>query len=295
MGLGSQWHLDEFVATLRVQDRSPATQRAYRTDVDRFAAWAGESGVDGPSTVTHRVLRGYLTDMTTRGDARSSIARRRASLRRYFAWLVEHGHLTQSPAARLMAPPTPSRLPTLVVREQLDVLLDEDWGDDEWAVRDRAVCEVLYGAGLRVSELCDLDVGSVDFHGGLLRVMGKGRKERVVPLHPRGLRAVARWLEEARDDVIDEGSPSEALFVNRRGRRLGPRDVRRMLDQRVTRGHVHPHALRHTYATHLVEGGADLRVVQELLGHESLTTTQLYTHVSKSRLQRVHHQTHPRG
>jgi site-specific recombinase XerD len=241
------------------------------------------------------VLRAYLTDMTTRGDARSSIARRRASLRRYFAWLVERGHLAQSPAARLMAPRAPSRLPTLVVREQLDVLLDEDWGDDEWALRDRAVCEVLYGAGLRVSELCDLDVAGVDFHGGLLRVMGKGRKERIVPLHPRGLRAVARWIEDARDDVADEGSPLGALFFNRRGRRLGPRDVRRMLDQRVARGHVHPHALRHTYATHLVEGGADLRVVQELLGHESLTTTQLYTHVSKSRLQRVHHQTHPRG
>ncbi len=293
--VGPQWHLEEFAATLRVQDRSPATQRAYRADVERFVQWARDGAVESPSAVTHRVLRAYLTDMTTRGDARSSIARRRASLRRYFAWLVERGHVEQSPAARLMAPRAPSRLPTLVVREQLDVLLDEDWGDDEWAIRDRAVCEVLYGAGLRVSELCDLDLGSIDFCGGLLRVMGKGRKERVVPLHQRGLRAVTRWIEDARDDVLTAESPREALFVNRRGRRLGPRDVRRMLDQRVVRGHVNPHALRHTYATHLVEGGADLRVVQELLGHESLTTTQLYTHVSKSRLQRVHHETHPRG
>jgi integrase/recombinase XerC len=182
-----------------------------------------------------------------------------------------------------------------VVREQLDHLLDEDWGDDEWALLDRAVCEVLYGAGLRVSELCDLDLRSVDFRQGLLRVMGKGRKERLVPLHRKGLDALREWIKDARDDVMVNDSPPEALFFNRRGNRLGVRDVRRILDNRVARGHVHPHALRHTYATHLLEGGADLRVVQELLGHESLTTTQLYTHVSKSRLQKVHRETHPRG
>jgi integrase/recombinase XerC len=186
-------------------------------------------------------------------------------------------------------------LPKVVVREQLDSLLDEDWGDDEWAVLDRAICEVLYGAGLRVSELCGLNVDSVDFTEGLVRVMGKGRKERIVPLHRRALAAVSLWLSDAREDVVRADSPRDALFLNRRGHRLGSRDVRRILDNRVARGHVHPHALRHTYATHLLEGGADLRVVQELLGHESLTTTQLYTHVSKSRLQKIHRQTHPRG
>jgi integrase/recombinase XerC len=160
---------------------------------------------------------------------------------------------------------------------------------------DRAVCEVLYGAGLRVSELCGLNIVSVDFRQGLLRVWGKGRKERIVPLHRRGLEAVQLWIADAREEVMRPHSPLEALFFNRRGNRLGPRDVRRILDNRVARGHVHPHALRHTYATHLLEGGADLRVVQELLGHESLTTTQIYTHVSKSRLQKVHHDTHPRG
>jgi integrase/recombinase XerC len=181
------------------------------------------------------------------------------------------------------------------VREQLDTLLDEDWGEDAWATLDRAVCEVLYGAGLRVSELCDLNVASVDFRQGLLRVMGKGRKERIVPLHRRGLEAVQLWIDDAREDVMRNDSEPAALFFNRRGNRLGPRDVRRILDNRIARGHIHPHALRHTYATHLLEGGADLRVVQELLGHESLTTTQIYTHVSKSRLQKVHHDTHPRG
>lgn len=290
-----QWRVQEYRRTLRVAERSPATERAYVSDVMHFAEWAAAQELSTPGEVTHRALRRYLAFMTERGDQRSSIARRRASLRGYFAWLVERGQLTESPAARLSAPRPNSTLPRIVVREQLDVLLDEHWGEDEWAVRDRAICEVLYGAGLRVSELCDMDLGSVDFTAGLLRVVGKGNKERVVPLHDRGVAALRLWVEDAREDVVTPASPLEALFFNRRAKRLGPRDVRRMLDQRVARGHVHPHALRHTYATHLLEGGADLRVVQELLGHESLTTTQLYTHVSKSRLQKVHRQTHPRG
>ena len=281
--------------TLRATDRAEATQRAYRSDVGAFIAWAEERDVHRPNAVTMRVLRDYLAFMTERGDERTSIIRRRASLRGYFSWMVQRGYLDESPAARLSAPRPNHRLPKIVVREQLDNLLDDDWGDDAWATLDRAVCEVLYGAGLRVSELCGLDIASVDFRQGLLRVMGKGRKERIVPLHRRGLDAVALWIEDARDDVMRNDSEPAALFFNRRGNRLGPRDVRRILDNRIARGHVHPHALRHTYATHLLEGGADLRVVQELLGHESLTTTQIYTHVSKSRLQKVHHDTHPRG
>ena len=287
--------MDSFVATLHAADRSVATIRAYRGDLEQFTAWAARHTVRRPDEVTNKTLRAYLSAMTTRGDARTSIARRRASLRRYFAWMVERGHLPESPAARLSTPRPNAKLPTIVVREQLDVLLDDDWGDDEWAILDRAVCEVLYGAGLRVSELCGLNTDSVDFSAGLVRVLGKGRKERIVPLHQRGLRALRLWLDDAREDVQRRGSPADAMFLNRRGHRLGSRDVRRILDNRVARGHVHPHALRHTYATHLLEGGADLRVVQELLGHESLTTTQLYTHVSKSRLQKVYRQTHPRG
>jgi site-specific recombinase XerD len=290
-----QWYAKDYAITLRATDRAEATQRAYLSDLDAFIGWADERDVAGPSDVTMRVLRDYLAFMTERGDERTSIIRRRASLRGYFSWMVQRGHLEESPAARLSAPRPNHRLPKIVVREQLDNLLDEDWGDDAWSTLDRAVCEVLYGAGLRVSELCGLNVKSVDFRQGLLRVLGKGRKERIVPLHRRGLDAVAIWIEDSRDDVMRTGSPPEALFFNRRGNRLGPRDVRRILDNRVARGHVNPHALRHTYATHLLEGGADLRVVQELLGHESLTTTQIYTHVSKSRLQKVHHDTHPRG
>jgi site-specific recombinase XerD len=264
-------------------------------DIGAFVTWANDNEVTRPIEVSVRTLRDYLLFMTERGDERTSIIRRRASLRSYFTWMVQRGHLIESPAERLSAPKANSRLPKIVVREQLESLLDDDWGDDAWATLDRAVCEVLYGAGLRVSELCGLNLSSVDFRQGLLRVLGKGRKERIVPLHRRGLDAVHLWINDARQEVVRGDSPPLALFYNRRGNRLGPRDVRRILDNRVARGHIHPHALRHTYATHLLEGGADLRVVQELLGHESLTTTQIYTHVSKSRLQKVHHDTHPRG
>ena len=291
----SAWHLRDYAVTLRATDRAEATQTAYLSDLDAFIDWAVERDLRRPADVTMRALRDYLAFMTERGDQRTSIIRRRASLRGYFAWMVQRGHLEESPAARLSAPRPNHRLPKIVVREQLDTLLDDDWGDDAWSTMDRAVCEVLYGAGLRVSELCGLNLVSVDFRQGLLRVLGKGRKERIVPLHRRGLDAVQLWIADAREDVMRANSPPEGLFFNRRGNRLGPRDVRRILDNRTARGHVHPHALRHTYATHLLEGGADLRVVQELLGHESLTTTQIYTHVSKSRLQKVHHDTHPRG
>jgi integrase/recombinase XerC len=291
----SRWRLENYGDTLRAADRSPATQRAYLSDARAFVEWAEARSTKDPASISKKDLREYLVYMTNRGDERSSVLRRRASLRSYFSWLVERGHVDSDPAARLLAPKASHHLPKIVVREQLDNLLDDDWGEDEWAILDRAVCEVLYGAGLRVSELCGLDLMSVDFSSGLVRVLGKGRKERMVPLHRKGLEAVKLWIDDARDDVLREDSPREALFLNRRARRLGPRDVRRILEHRVEHGHVHPHALRHTYATHLVEGGADLRVVQELLGHESLTTTQIYTHVSKSRLQKVHHDTHPRG
>jgi site-specific recombinase XerD len=290
-----RWRLADYAQTLRAADRARETQRAYLSDSEAFVRWASERGLDGPATVTKKDLRDYLVYMTDRGDARTSIIRRRASLRGYFGWLVERGDIELSPAARLLAPRPDRKLPKIVVREQLDTLLDEDWGDDEWAILDRAVCEVLYGAGLRVSELCGLDLASVDFRGGLLRVLGKGRKERVVPLHKKGMEALRSWIDDAREDVIAPNSPREALFFNRRAHRLGPRDVRRILDRRLELGHVNPHALRHTYATHLVEGGADLRIVQELLGHEDLTTTQIYTHVSKSRLANVYQKTHPRG
>ena len=193
----------------------------------------------------------------------------------------------------MSAPKAGSRLPDLVHAEDLETLLHLDESPSAWDVRDVAIVELLYGGGLRVGELCGLDVDALDGSSGSLRVMGKGSKERIVPLHDLACDAVERYLA-VRESLLNEQSPSAALFVNRRGNRLGPRDVSRILNRRSLRP-THPHALRHTYATHLLDGGADLRVVQELLGHASLATTQIYTHVSKERLQQVYDRTHPRA
>jgi len=289
------WRVEGFATRLRAANRSAETMRAYLGDLELFVSWALEQGYEDPGRITRKELRDYVGYLTRRGDQRTSTARRVATIRNYFAWLVQENILETSPATGLKTPKPPKKLPELVVREQLEELLDADWGDDGKAVRDRAICEILYGAGLRVSELCSLDLDSIDESSGLIRVTGKGNKERVVPLHATAFASLEVWRKQGRASMMEALSPDAALFFNGRGKRLTPRDVRRILDSRIGQGHIHPHALRHTYATHLLEGGADLRVVQELLGHESLTTTQIYTHVSKSRLQNVHRTTHPRG
>jgi len=287
------WDLDGFERHLSA--RAAATRRAYRTDLLDAIEWLGRLGVDAPGAVTRVQLRRYLASLQTRGRSRATIARHAASLRAYFSWLERTGALGADPTARLTASVSGSKLPALAGREELERLLDAEVDPaDALAVRDRAVCELLYAAGLRVSELCGLDVDDVDVKGRLVTVTGKGDKQRRVPIHDVCAAAVAAWRDGPRADLAGHDSPAAALFFNRRGRRLGPRDVHRLLAARAG-GPLHPHALRHTYATHLLEGGADLRVVQELLGHANLTTTQVYTHVSKDRLQRVHRSTHPRA
>jgi integrase/recombinase XerC len=287
------WDLEGFDRHL--SGRAAATRRAYRADLADAVAWLSRLGVAAPEEVTRVQLRRYLASLGTRGRARTTVARHAASLRGYFAWLERTGRLRIDPSARLTAAVAGSRLPTLAGRDELERLLDSPLeAGDPVAVRDRAVCELLYAAGLRVSELCGLDVDDVDLAAGLVLVTGKGDKQRRVPIHAACAAAVAAWRDGARAKMATPTSPAAALFFNRRGRRLGPRDVHRLLAQRAG-APLHPHALRHTYATHLLEGGADLRVVQELLGHANLTTTQVYTHVSKDRLQRVHRGTHPRA
>lgn len=289
---GEAWDLDGFERHL--SPRAAATRRAYLSDLATAIEWLGRLGIASPRDVTRVQLRRYLASLQTRGRARSTVARAAASLRGYFSWLERTGAIDASPAARLVASVGRSRLPTLAGRDELEALLDADLdASDPVAVRDRAIAELLYGAGLRVSELCSLDVDDVELEGRLVTVTGKGDKQRRVPIHEVCAAAVERWLP-LRCALVTDRSPTPALFYNRRGARLGPRDVRRVLATR-TGGPLHPHALRHTYATHLLEGGADLRVVQELLGHANLTTTQVYTHVSKERLQRVHRSTHPRA
>lgn len=290
--MADPWDLDGFDRHLA--SRSAATRRAYRSDLAGAIEWLSRLGIDRPEAVTRIQLRRYLASLQTTGRSRATIARHAASLRAYFSWRAGAGDIEADPAARLTASVKGSRLPRLAGRQALAALLDAPLDmADPVAVRDRAVCELLYAAGLRVSELCGLDVGDVDAVARTVTVIGKGDKQRQVPVHDMALAAVASWCS-VRDALATASSPREAMFYNRRGRRLGPRDVRRLLEHRAG-GPLNPHALRHTFATHLLEGGADLRVVQELLGHASLTTTQVYTHVSKDRLQRVHRSTHPRA
>lgn len=287
------WDLEGFERHLA--PRADATRRAYRADLCDAIGWLARLGIDAPHGVTRIQLRRYLASLQTRGRSRATIARHAATLRAYFSWLERTGAIAADPTARLTASVSGSRLPTLAGRAELERLLDTEVDPaDAVAVRDRAVCELLYAAGLRVSELCGLDVDDVDLEARLVTVTGKGDKQRRVPIHDVCAAAVAAWRDGARSSLARTDSDAAALFYNRRGRRLGPRDVRRLLAARAG-GPLNPHALRHTYATHLLEGGADLRVVQELLGHANLTTTQVYTHVSKDRLQRVHRSTHPRA
>jgi len=298
---GDRWDLDGFARWLG--SRSAATAKAYRTDVAAFATWAERAERPGPDAVDRMVLRRYLAYLGTRRYARASIARKAAALRSYFGWCAGTGRLAEDPARRLSAPTGGGRLPQVLSEPDVDRLLAERppaGGAGETpvatavALRDQAVLELLYAAGLRVAELCGLDLTGVDVDGRTVTVVGKGDKERRVPVHRQCAAALDRWLCDGRPRLASTATPAGAVFLNRRGNRLGPRDVRRILDARSP-SPTHPHALRHTFATHLLDGGADLRVVQELLGHASLRTTQVYTHVSKDRLRGVYGSTHPRA
>ncbi len=290
------WDLNEFLGSLT--SCSSATVRAYNSDLGGFVSWATEQGIVGPRRVTRRQLRGHLAHLTTAGRAPRTIARRLSCLRRYFGWLCRTGRIDADPSLGLGAPKGEGRLPRVLRADELEILLDRPTeaavsGGETQQARDDLILELLYGSGLRVAELCSLDLASVASSESLITVWGKGAKQRRVPVNESTLGALRRWLR-LRDGLVAPETPPGALFLNQRGKRMTPRDVRRVVERRAP-APTHPHALRHTFATHLLDGGADLRTVQELLGHSSLGTTQLYTHVSRERLQAVHRTTHPRG
>lgn len=291
--VGAAWHLDGFTASLT---RSAAnTVLAYRRDLEAFVAWAEAHHVTGPGDVDRLVLRRYMASLASAGAAKRTAARKASSLRRYFAHLRREGVVAADPTTSLRAPSGEGRLPRVLDHADVEVLLEGPAPEHEPAwrrTRDDAVLELLYGSGLRVAELCGLSVDSIDLGGAVVSVWGKGSKQRRVPLGEPAVDAVRAWMA-VRADVL----PPEAgavLFGNERGRPLAPRDVRRILDRRSP-SPTHPHALRHTFATHLLDGGADLRAVQELLGHADVSTTQRYTHISNHRLREAYAETHPRA
>lgn len=289
------WQLEGFAQSLT--DVAEATVRAYGNDLDDFVTWAGRGGVASPAEVDRVLLRRYLAFLAASGRSGKTIARRASALRRYFRWLCRRGMLPDDPASGLSAPRGDGRLPRVLQPEELDVLLRdaETPTGSPRDLRDTAIVEVLYGSGVRVAELTALDVDDIDWDGRRIVVrQGKGAKSRVVPLSEPAAVALQRWLSDGRESLTTELTPAAAVFLNQRGKRLTPRDARRILDRRA-KTPTHPHALRHTFATHLLDGGADLRVVQELLGHTDLTSTQRYTHVSKERLRAVLDATHPRA
>jgi site-specific recombinase XerD len=290
------WHEHDFLTSLT--SVAPRTTDAYRRDLAGFAAWAQRSGADGPGDIDRLALRRYVAHLAQEGYARRSIARKASTLRRYFGWCARTGAVAADPSLGLSAPRGEGRLPRVLRQDELNVLLEAPPArvhEDDPAIRarDDAVLEVLYGSGLRVGELCDLSLADLDLTRGRATVWGKGGKQRIVPLGEPAVGALERWIG-VRKAIVTSATPADALFVNQRGKRLTPRDVRRLLDRRAP-SPTHPHALRHTFATHLLDGGADLRAVQELLGHADLATTQRYTHVSRERLRSVYDATHPRA
>jgi site-specific recombinase XerD len=287
------WEQDAFVRSL--SSVSDNTVLAYADDVRQFVTWAERAGLSAPLDVDRLILRRYLAYLATRRFARRSIARKAAALRRYFGWLRRTGAIATDPSARLSAPRGDARLPHVLRQAELDTLLTSPSSDDPVGLRDAAVLELLYGSGLRVGELCGLRSTDLDLDRSMVTVWGKGSKQRQVPMSEPSVEAVRAWLAHGRTALVVAGvSPDEAVLLNRRGHQLTPRDTRRILDRRAANP-THPHALRHTFATHVLDGGADLRAVQELLGHADLATTQLYTHVSKERLRSVYEATHPRA
>lgn len=283
-----------------VRRLSPATIRAYRSDLADLADAVGPVTV---ASVDLDALRDWIWRASRRGDARSTLARRAAAVRTFFAWALDEGLIASNPAVRLIAPKRGRTLPKVASAEGLSHLLDAlgetatERGDPV-DLRDHAILELLYGAALRVSELCALDLTDLDAARRTARVWGKGSKERIVPYGGAAARALDAYLVRGRPALVDSASAPGALFLGVRGGRIGARAVYDVVSRRVaalTGGAVGPHALRHSGATHLLDGGADLRSVQELLGHASLGTTQIYTHVSSERLAASYRLAHPRA
>jgi site-specific recombinase XerD len=289
--------LERYARELSTGGAAAATLRAYGRDLLELATWATARGRE-PGQLVYRDLRAYAAALSERRLARSSIARKLTAARSFHAHLVATGVAADNPADLLSTPKRGVYLPRVLGRDEVAALLDRIPARSPLELRDRAMFELAYSCGLRAEEIVSLDLGDADFDSETVRTTGKGRKTRVVPIGEPAQRALRRYLDAARH-ALGPGPEEPALFVSRRGRRLSPSDVRRRLEKWVREaavaGRISPHTLRHSFATHLLEGGADLRSIQELLGHASVSTTQIYTRVEPSRLRREYSKSHPRA
>ena len=280
---------------------SPETVRAYASDLAVFQVYLEETMPEvavSPGRIQAVSIRGFIAGLSRSGLERSSIARRLSAVRSMLRHAVRQGDLETNPAESISAPKLPKKLPRDMTVDEIFALLDHIAVDKPADLRDRAILEFLYATGLRVGELVSLDLHDIDLSAGVVRVLGKGRKERMVPFGSKAKEAVRAWLKVS-SDRRDHAADPEALFLNLRGGRLTDRSVRRILNQRILDAalllKVSPHAIRHSFATHLLGAGADLRAIQELLGHASLSTTQRYTHVTPDSLMQVYDKAHPRA
>lgn len=293
--------LDAFIEHVRDERGcSPHTVRAYRGDVGDLLVHCVDQGVESVKDITLAHVRGWLALQSAQGRARSTIARRAASARAFTAWCLRRGLTTSDPGVRLSSPKVPRTLPTVLTPPEAGALMDHAAvaADDGSAAgaRDRAIVELLYATGIRVAELCAIDIDDLDRQQRVVRVRGKGDKDRTVPYGAPAARTLDAWLDVRA--ILARPEAAAALFVGARGRRIDPRAVRVLVHRLADQAGVPdlaPHGLRHTAATHVLEGGADLRTVQELLGHATLATTQRYTHVSVERLRSTFAQAHPRA
>ena len=290
--------INSFLADLRAERQASShTLRSYHDDMEIFTRYLEENQKEGsdPTIVNPARLRRYSAWLNGQGYAASTIARRLASLRSFYRYLRRQGTVTTDPTSGLRNPKRPQRLPRLLRIDDVIRLLDAIPVHTALGVRDRAMLETLYGGGLRVSELVGLNLDDIDFESDLVRVRGKGRRERLSPIGPMAIRWIHHYLPIRQPKSAGE----QAVFLNRYGTRLTTRSVGRLLEDHLARagltGAASPHTLRHSFATHLLDRGADLRSVQELLGHRNLTTTQIYTHVTQDRLLHIYHETHPRA
>jgi site-specific recombinase XerD len=268
------------------------TRRAYGVDLSQLAEWAAGRELE-PRSLTHRELRHFAGVVSERGATKSTVARKLAAIRTFYRHLLERGEIEANPAELVSSPKRDSYLPQVLKPDEVAELLDRIPGSSPLDLRDRALLELAYSSGLRAEELVNLDLTSLDPDSEEVRVEGKGGRTRVVPVGEHAWQALDRYLSRGRT-VLNCGA-SEALFISKTGKRLSTSDVRRRLKLQTRRAGVSPHTLRHSFATHLLEGGADLRTIQELLGHASISTTQTYTRVESKRLKKAYARSHPRA